>query len=61
MIGRTAAGLSAARHLLVLDPLNPMNHFGLGVLLTFARRFEAAVRAFQDARALGQDDESINM
>ena len=36
---RTAAGLEAAQRLLVLDPLNSMNHFGLGVSLAFARRY----------------------
>ncbi len=61
LIGRTAAGLGAARRLLVLDPLNSVNHFGLGVSLTFARRYDEAVRAFKDAKALGQDDDSVNM
>jgi len=61
LIGRTEAGLAAARRLLVLDPLNSMNHFGLGVSLAFARRYGDAIRAFRDAKALGQDDESVNM
>ena len=61
LIGRTEAGLAAAHHLLVLDPLNSMNHFGLGVSLTFARRYGDAIRAFRNAKALGQDDVSINM
>ena len=38
-----------------------MNHFGLGVSLAFARRYGDAIRAFRDAKALGQDDESVNM
>jgi serine/threonine-protein kinase len=61
LIGRTAAGLAAAHRLLVLDPLNSMNHFGLGTSLTFARRYGDAIRAFSAAKALGQDDVSINM
>jgi TolB-like protein len=61
LIGRTEAGLAAAHRLLVLDPLNSMNHFGLGVSLTFARRYGDAIRAFRDAKALGQDDVSVNM
>jgi tetratricopeptide (TPR) repeat protein len=61
LIGRTEAGLGAARRLLVLDPLNSMNHFGLGTSLTFARRYGEAIRAFLDAKALGQDDVSVNM
>jgi tetratricopeptide (TPR) repeat protein len=61
LIGRTEAGLAAAHRLLVLDPLNPMNHFGLGVSLAFARRYGDAIQAFRDAKALGQDDVTINM
>jgi TolB-like protein len=61
LIGRTEAGLAAAHRLLVLDPLNSMNHFGLGVSLTFARRYSDAIRAFKDAKVLGQDDVSVNM
>jgi TolB-like protein len=61
LIGRTEAGLAAAQRLLVLDPLNSTNHFGLGVSLAFARRYGDAIRAFRDAQALGQDDVSINM
>jgi Flp pilus assembly protein TadD len=61
LIGRTEAGLAAAHRLLVLDPLNSMNHFGLGVSLAFARRSGDAIRAFRDAKALGQDDVSVNM
>lgn len=61
LIGRTERGLAAARRLLVLDPLSPVNHFGLGTSLTFARRYGDAIRAFGDARALGQDDVSVNM
>ena len=61
LIGRTEAGLAAARRLLVLDPLNPTNHFGLGVSLMFAKRYSEAAQAFTDAKALGQDDVSANM
>ena len=61
LIGRTEAGLAAAHRLLVLDPLNSMNHFGLGVSLAFARRYGEAITAFRDAQALGQDDVSVNM
>ena len=61
LIGRTEAGLAAAHRLLVLDPLNSTNHFGLGVSLAFARRYGDAIRAFMEAKALGQDDMSVNM
>jgi tetratricopeptide (TPR) repeat protein len=61
LIGRTDAGLAAARRLLVLDPLNSMNHFGLGVSLMFARRYGEAVGALTDAKALTPEDASVNM
>ncbi|MGA2399725.1 MAG: TIR domain-containing protein [Steroidobacteraceae bacterium] len=61
LIGRTEAGLAAAHRLLVLDPLNSTNHFGLGVSLAFARRYGDAIRALTEAKALGQDDMSVNM
>jgi TolB-like protein len=61
IIGRTEAGVAAAHRLLVLDPLNSMNHFGLGASLIFARRYGDAIQAFKDTKALGQDDVSVNM
>ena len=61
LIDRSEPGLAAAHRLLVLDPLNSTNHFGLGVSLTFARRYGDAIRALRDAKALGQDDASVNM
>ncbi len=61
LIGRTEAGLAAARRLLVLDPLNSMNHFGLGVSLVFARRYGEAIGALTDAKALIPEDVSVNM
>jgi TolB-like protein len=61
LIGRTDAGLAAAHRLLVLDPLNSLNHFGLGTSLTFARRYGEAIRALNDAQALTPEDVSVNM
>ena len=61
IIGRTDAGLAAAHRLLVLDPLNLTNQFGLGVSLVFARRYGEAVKAFADAKALTPEDVSVNM
>jgi hypothetical protein len=43
--GSLEAGLATAHRLLVLDPLNSMNHFGLGASLVFARRSRATERA----------------
>lgn len=61
LIGRTESGLSSARRLLVLDPLNPTNHFGLGVSLLFARRYGEAITALADAKAQTPEDVVINM
>lgn len=61
LIGRTETGLATVRRLLVLDPLNPVNHFGFGTSLAFARRYADAVRALDEARALGGDDVAVNM
>jgi TolB-like protein/Flp pilus assembly protein TadD len=61
LIGRSEDGLAAAHHLLVLDPLNSINHFGLGVSLAFARRYGDAIKAFTDAKALAPEDVSVNM
>jgi len=61
LIGRSEAGLAAVHHLLVLDPLNSINHFGLGVSLAFARRYGDAIIAFMDAKALAPGDVSVNM
>jgi TolB-like protein/Flp pilus assembly protein TadD len=61
LIGRSEAGLAAAHRLLVLDPLNSTNHFGLGVSLMFARRYGEAIRALTDAQALMPEDVAVNM
>lgn len=61
LIGRSEAGLAAARRLLVLDPLNPINHFGLGTSLALSRRYGEAIRALTDAKALTPEDVSVNM
>ena len=61
LIGRTESGLATAHRLLVLDPLNSINHFGLGVSLAFARRYGEAIKAFTDAKALTPEDVSVNM
>jgi TolB-like protein len=61
LIGRTESGLAAARRLLVLDPLNSMNHFGLGVSLMFSRRYGEAIRALSDAKAQMPEDVAVNM
>ncbi|MBV8496416.1 MAG: TIR domain-containing protein [Gammaproteobacteria bacterium] len=55
-MGRTEAGLAAARRAVILDPLNFNSHFWLGNSLTLARRYSAAIAAFNDARTLAPND-----
>jgi TolB-like protein len=55
-MGKTEAGLSAARRAVRLDPLNFNSHFWLGNSLTAARRYPEAIRAFRDAKTLAPSD-----
>jgi tetratricopeptide (TPR) repeat protein len=55
-MGRTDAGIAAARRAVALDPLNPMSHGFLGDTLFFARRYDEALAAYQDILALGPKD-----
>jgi len=50
--GQTEAGVAAARHALVLDPLSPDAHTLLGFALMAARRFPEALKAFAHATEL---------
>jgi TolB-like protein/Flp pilus assembly protein TadD len=52
-IGQTEAGLAAARHALVLDPLSSDAHISVGAALMAARRYPEAIVAFTDAKGLG--------
>jgi len=60
LMGRTEAGLAAARRSVVLDPLNPDNHFELGASLVQARRFAEAIGAFKNVIAVYPDDPNVN-
>jgi TolB-like protein/Tfp pilus assembly protein PilF len=51
-MGRSDAGLAALRHAVLLDPLNRERHWALGTGLRYARKYEAAITAYQDALAL---------
>jgi serine/threonine-protein kinase len=51
-VGRTEAGLLAARHAVQLDPLSRNSHVNLAQALYLARHFEQALDAFQDALTL---------
>jgi TolB-like protein/DNA-binding winged helix-turn-helix (wHTH) protein len=46
LMGRTDMGIAAARRGAVIDPLNPLTHFTLGLALFYARRYEEAAAAF---------------
>jgi TolB-like protein/DNA-binding winged helix-turn-helix (wHTH) protein len=51
-IGHTDAGIAAARRAVALDPLNVISHGSLGETLRYARRYDEALVAFQDALLL---------
>jgi TolB-like protein/tetratricopeptide (TPR) repeat protein len=55
LMGQTDMGLAALRRALVLDPLNHSFHVKLADALLFARRYDEAIAAFQDALALDPD------
>jgi TolB-like protein/Tfp pilus assembly protein PilF len=55
-MGRTAAGIQAARRAVVLDPLNHVSHYVLGLALFSARQYEDAIAAQEDSLALDPDD-----
>jgi TolB-like protein len=58
-MGRTDAGIAAARRAKVLDPLNANSHSFLSTALWFARRYDEALAAYQDALALTPNDPGL--
>jgi TolB-like protein/Tfp pilus assembly protein PilF len=54
-MGRTDAGLAAARRATVVDPLNPDAHRQHSVALYYARRYDEAVSAARDLITLDHD------
>jgi TolB-like protein/Tfp pilus assembly protein PilF len=56
LMGRTEAGLAAARRAVVLDPLSRDTHRSLASALYFARQYKEAITASQDALALDPED-----
>lgn len=54
--GRIADGLKMDRKLVKLLPENPTAHYNLACSLALSKRKNAALRALQDAIALGYDD-----
>jgi TolB-like protein/Flp pilus assembly protein TadD len=56
LMGKTEAGLAAARRSVVLDPLNFSNHNSLAVSLYYAQHYGEAIAAFTDAKVLAPND-----
>jgi TolB-like protein len=54
-MGRSEAGLAAARRAVVLDPLDRLSHYNLGWALFYARQYKEALAAFQHSAALDPD------
>jgi serine/threonine-protein kinase len=54
-MGRTEAGLAAARRAVLLDPLNRNSHHALAWALIWARQYKEAIAAFQDTATLDPD------
>jgi TolB-like protein/lipoprotein NlpI len=54
-MGHFDAGIAAARHAVVLDPLNRVGHFFLGEIFHYAGQNKEAIAAFQDALAVDPD------
>jgi TolB-like protein/DNA-binding winged helix-turn-helix (wHTH) protein/Flp pilus assembly protein TadD len=55
LMGRTDTGISTARRVVVLDPLNPLTHHSLALALLYARRYEEALAAFGQFVSLDPD------
>ena len=56
MMGRTEAGIAAARRAVALDPLNSSSHGSLSTALWSARRYDEALAAYQNGRSLRPKD-----
>ena len=52
MMGRTEAGIAAARRAVALDPLNSSSHGSLSTALWSARRYDEALAAYQHGLTL---------
>ena len=57
-MGHFDAGIVAARHAVVLDPLARQSHYGLAFALYSARRYQEAVAAFAEVISLDPDYKS---
>ena len=52
LMGKSGAAIDAARRVVTLDPLNSLSHRALGDAFWFARRYNDAIGAYQDAIAV---------
>jgi TolB-like protein len=59
-VGRTDAGIAAARRAVVLDPLDRDSHWGLGTSLYLARQNREALAAYQDTLTLDPEYPGVN-
>jgi len=59
-MGRTEAGIAAARRAVVLDPLNRFSHSNLGQVLLYGRQYKEALAAYQNASDLDHLDNFNN-
>jgi serine/threonine-protein kinase len=57
-MGRTEAGIAAARRAVVLDPLSPLRHSQLGDVFLYGRQYKEALAAYQDAFDLDPENSS---
>jgi TolB-like protein/Tfp pilus assembly protein PilF len=58
-MGRTDAGIAAARRAVALDPLNAESYAFLSGDLRFARRYDEALAAYQDGLSLRPKNDSL--
>jgi TolB-like protein len=56
IIGRSDAGIAAARRAVVLDPLDPTSHSSFSLVLFVTRHYQEALTAANEAIALDPDD-----
>jgi eukaryotic-like serine/threonine-protein kinase len=57
-MGQTEPGLAALRRAVVLDPMDPRNHFGLGYGLYHSRQYREAIAAQTNAISVDADFET---
>jgi serine/threonine-protein kinase len=61
LLGHYQLAMTAARHAIALDPLNPNSYRNLGQALFWMRRFDEALQAFGHATALEKAPSRLNL